>query len=551
MNEFRDPTQWSYHAWRDEEAGMPRLRPSLCLTAATLLLAASAGLMRGLVESMIGHPLSPGEVMQLLLVRWGLGWMGLCFLGWGVCDFLPGAQGPRLLLSWILLMPMMVPFGFLGYGTDPDTWAVAFNADWMHKTGVYSMSRPPGFPLYEGLVAVLKPWGGWPTLFSAQLLAGLAATIAWLWLPDEIATLRKRMIAFGILVHPLFLLACGTGSEAIWQTSLVCLSTLFLSRSLASETHSLGGYFLSGLALGASAGFRMTSLALVPTWLLVIVVFEQTHIRRFLGAAVVLMASLGIYCLAEIPVWMTAGGDAFQYFREDPDTRVVLYRLLRYSLPPPLLVLLAIALWRVRKDWDDFEDSEKALCVVSILNSLVLAGVFLLFPRESGNLAVAIPFLILLVGLVLPAKILCVGFPCLALWGFISFPLLPPNAAQSPQLVLNPTAGPLVEEISGRFDQMRRSQRLLLASPRIPTIYIVAHDWPILAVQRPDWVVEKGVLRNPDAPVEFRDWMDYASFKERRGSGTRFYVVGDAGKATSRRFGYDLYEEWASAWNPQ
>lgn len=551
MTDFQDPTQWSYRAWRDEEAGMPRLRPSLCLTAAVLLLAAAGLLIRNVIESVIGHPLAPAEVMQLLLVRWGLGWLGLCFLGWGICDFLPGAQGPRLLLSWILLLPMMIPFGFLGYGTDPDTWAVAFNADWMQKTGEYSMSRPPGFPLHEILVACLKPLGGWPVLFGAQILAGLVGTIAWLWLPDEITTLRRRMIAFGILIHPLFLLACGTGSEAIWQTSLVCLSTLFLARSLVSEDHPLGGYLLAGLTLGASAGFQMTSLLLVPTWMLVIVVFEQTYLRRFLGAALVLGVSVGIYCLVEIPVWMTAGREAFQYFREDPDTRVVLYRLLRYTLPPPLLILIAIALWRVRKDWEDFGTSEKALCVVSILNSLVLVGVFLLFPREAGNPAVAIPFLILLVGLVLPAKYLCAGLPFLAIWGFISFPLLPPSAAQLPQLVLNPTAGPLVAEAMGRFDQMRRSQQLLLASPKTPTIYIVAYDWPILAVQRPEWVVERGVLRNPNAPVEFREWMDYASFKERRGSGTRFYVVGDAGKATTRRFGYDLYEEWASAWNPQ
>jgi hypothetical protein len=143
-----------------------------------------------------------------------------------------------------------------------------------------------------------------------------------------------------------------------------------------------------------------------------------------------------------------------------------------------------------------------------------------------------------------------VGLPSLALWGLISIPILPSHPAQALRPVLTLSAGPLVEEAGKRFAEMRQGQQLLMATPQKRTVFLVGHDWPMLACLRPDWVVEPGILRNPACPVEYRNWLDRPAYQALKDLEAKIYVVGSTGVETLKRYGYEPLDDWGTlAWN--
>jgi len=63
-----------------------------------------------------------------------------------------------------------------GYGSDDDTWRNIVAALHTRAVGRYIPSRIPGFPVYDGLLAVLAP-GGWLVTNLASVLAEVAAAL--------------------------------------------------------------------------------------------------------------------------------------------------------------------------------------------------------------------------------------------------------------------------------------------------------------------------------------------------------------------------------------
>ncbi len=540
----------AYRGERDD------LQESRAIPATVVTLAGVAFLLAGVcqapggVHRLIGGNPDPGERVEHLLACWALGWFGLLFLGWGLCEFLAKVPGPRILFSLICVVPILAPFGFLGHGSWTEAWSAALAAEWLHRTGTLLTEDLPASPLFIRILSLLQPMGGWTAVFTTHLVAGIAAVLIWMLLPDEIAIWRRRLIALSILLHPLFLLGCGTGLDPVWQTLALSISVVLLVRGLSSENPLYGYYVVSGLLLGLAAGFRWPCLVFLPVWILTISVFESSLSRRFLASLLVtvtaflaLGASLALRPGGfELP--LTAVPEVFL------DIPQLGYHLLHDVFPPPVLFLLVIAVWRLRRDWHDLEESERTLCVLSTCG-LVAGGItFGVFHTTAGPMTVLILFLSVLVGVLVPRGYLTIGLPLLALWGVLSVPILPAHPAQELGLQLKPVRGLLVEEATKRFDQVRGAQQLLLASQKRNTAYVVGEDWPLLAMMHPTWVVEMGILRNPDYPVEFRDWVDEETFRALRLEEFRFYVVGDAGRYNREKFGYDLFEEGATAWEP-
>jgi len=529
----------------------PRTLLALGLTLAGLIFLAGAvfPLPAG-IHTLIRGNLDPGETFEHLLTGWVLGWFGLLFVGWGVCEFLCATPGPRILFSLICVVPVLAPFGFLGNGSSTEAWSAALAAEWFQRTGQLLDDNFPISPVFLKVLTWLHSLGGWTTVFTVHLVTGIGAVLVWLLLPDEIVIWRKRLIALGLLLHPLFLLSCGTGLDPLWQTVTVSVSMVFLVRGLNREGVPYGHSVFSGLLLGLAGGFHWPCLVFLPVWIFALAVFEDSLSQKMVTALLVTLGT-GLSWGASLAL---GSGDIGIPVIAIPDLLMDIprlgYHLLHDVFPPPLLMLLLIAVWRLRRDWEDLEQSEQVLCVVSLGGLISGTVVFGVFHESAGPMTVLVPMMAALIGVLVPRGAVAVGFPVLALWSVLSVPILPSHPAQEVSLQLKPVRGLLVDEASKRFDQIRGAQQLLLASQKRNTVYVVGGQWPLLATIHPDWILEKGILRNPEYPVEFRDWVDQDTFRALRLEEFRFYVVGDAGRINRERYGYDLFEEGATAWEP-
>jgi hypothetical protein len=527
----------------------PHVLPALAVTLAGIIfLLGAAFLLHSGFQNLPRGSYETGEKIEHLLVGWTLGWFGLLLLGWGMCEFFCKVPGPRILFSLLCVVPVLVPFSFLGYGSETEAWSSALAAEWLHKTGNLLTANVSISPLFIRLLTLLQPLGGWTAVYTAQLIAGIGAVLIWILLPSEIAVWRRRLIALGILVHPLFLVSCGTGLDPVWQC--VCLSTsvVLLLQGLTSDGAPYGYSLASGFLLGLAAGFRWPCLVFLPVWILSAALFETSFSRKV--AAFFILSVSTIFSFTASLALKPGGMDFPTIPGVFPSITHLGYHLLHDVFPPPLLILLAIAIWRLRRDWYDLEESEQVLCVLS-LTGLVAGGIlFGVFHESAGPMTVLIPMASALVGVLVPRGLVAMGLPLLALWGVLSVPILPAHPAQEVGLQLSPCQGILVEEASERFDRLRKAQQLLLASQKRNTVFVVGEEWPLLAMIHPDWVVEAGTLRNPTYAVEFRDWIDLDTFRALRLEEFRFYVVGDAGHINRAKFGYDLFEEGATSWEP-
>ena len=78
-----------------------------------------------------------------------------------------------------MLVISRLPFLWLGYGEDPDTWRVARSASTLWESGLYETSRMPGYPLHEIISSPIIGIGGAPLSNAFALLIGLLLVVVW------------------------------------------------------------------------------------------------------------------------------------------------------------------------------------------------------------------------------------------------------------------------------------------------------------------------------------------------------------------------------------
>jgi len=207
----------------------------------------------------------------------------------------------------------------LGAGKDPDAWRLMLSGVELWQTGVYTPSRPPGFPAAELLVAASAPLG----LLGFKLMTAWAGA-ACVALTYLVAARQSSRIALAasmlLLACPAMVLASTTTMDYAWSLAFMLLGLLLAQRSRPATC---------GLMIGLAAGCRITALAVLPVaWLLL----RREGWRPFRCLSALALSTLSVCAL--LYGWVLVNTPAVLH---ESTNSFFLPSLDRFSVTPPAL----------------------------------------------------------------------------------------------------------------------------------------------------------------------------------------------------------------------
>ncbi len=387
-------------------------------------------------------------------------------------------------LFWPLFLPLVVasraPFFFNGFGSDEDAWRIARAAASIHATGVYEVSRFPGYPLYEYLSSLVIPFSGAWLSNILTCCAGLAALFVWQRILHRSSHWKILLVALAF--SPLFWINSSCTLEHVWSLLFMLLALFFAERHFA---------LLAGLALGVSAGFRPTNLlALVPV--LILVMNNSLNLRKGLTTMAV---AVGTLLLAFFPVWSHYGFVAWLSLTGDQAARTSVHGIERlqlflyrsvYAIGPAAAIVATSILFVYRKQIRDKMRLMEPRIIASAAGVVLYGILFFLFPLEASYLLPGIIFLLLFIDQVSSRKTLI-----LLTAGLVSFSIVNPDVVKhaSPRgkPAINIHAGVVLQEYEMRATQSRRRSTIFQHSYPPSTVVMtgmeesLTFDQPLLA----------------------------------------------------------------------
>lgn len=320
-----------------------------------------------------------------------------------------------LLIILFLVAVSRLPYIFVGYGADHDAWRVARSALTLWNTGTYEVSRFPGYPLHEFLMAPFVASGGHILSNSVTLAAALVLIFLWNRLTLRMAN-HPVVLTIALAFTPLFWKGSAATMDYTW-------TLLFLILALDAGTRSKA--IAAGMWLGIAAGFRPTTLlALLP--LAVLIYFKTRSTQntiRFTGAAIAtaLVALSPLFLTYGLAGWVQNTLDQTSDVAFTASERALLfgYRLI-YSIGPLATVsVFTIVILRRNALTHALRQSEPVVAS-SVIGVLSFVTLFLLFPLEREYLLPALPFLLLLLDRLATRTTLVVFTACLISFAFIN-----------------------------------------------------------------------------------------------------------------------------------
>jgi len=293
----------------------------------------------------------------------------------------------KQLQVWLLIILAVItrlPFIRLGYGYDPDAWSVAEAGRYWRITLEYIFSRPPGYPLLEGMMVFIPPGAWWLSNIITVFVGALIVLLFYRLSKFELLQ-RPFWVAFLFLVTPVF-----------WITSSETMDYVYALVWILGSYHGLLARrpWLSAVLLGIACGFRPVSgIFIVPS--IIMLMLERSSSKTVILYILVFGLS-GV--LAFSPVLLTYGLDFIPGFELRFWPLQIGYRAVQVFGVVGTIVVGAVALvamlnqrlsissrWMTRPK---FAYAISAITMVFIL--------FIRVPDESAYLLPAVPFILIL-----------------------------------------------------------------------------------------------------------------------------------------------------------
>ena len=301
----------------------------------------------------------------------------------------------RLALLVFGILLSRVPFLSEGFGLDGDSWSVVLRAKQLHDTGLYEVSRLPGYPVQEWLSSLVVSSGP----FAVNLLSALFSVVAVVFFVLTLKALRfKRPYLAGIALAavPVFYIHSTTAIDYNYALAFILGSLLFIIKDRI---------ILAGVFLGIAVGCRITSGAMLLPFAILMLKPDgvKANVMRIfkLGLPALLLAALLFY-----PVFRIHGWGFFNFYDVPyPSIPKVLYKFAIEVWGVIGLVALLIVTCllflpnRLIKRQYLFPRSVNEKYVIAWLVAIDLYIIaFLKLPMEAGYLIPIVPFVILIFG---------------------------------------------------------------------------------------------------------------------------------------------------------
>lgn len=396
-------------------------------------------------------------------------------------------ESTQIIFFVTVVLLSRMPFLFSGYGVDADAWEVALTAKHISQTGIYEVSRFPGYPMHELVCSLFS--GSYVTL---NLLTTIISTIGFLFFVFTLKALRFKSVllaGFALAAVPIVYIHSTTTIDYTWALAFILISLYFVVKKKPA---------MAGLFLGFAIGCRITSGALLLPF--AIMLTQSGGLKK---NAIVIAKLTATTCIVGalwfLPVYLRYGWSFFSYYDVPyPSIPEVLFKFSIGTFGVIGFAGLVIATgllffsdkFRHGKYLFPKAVSEKMVVAWLIAVDLYIIA-FLKLPMESGYLIPCVPFIILIFGKYLVEKAFAFFALALIISPFIAS-IAPVDRLDAPaksvlainltvageEVVFDPLSGPVISHASRREKAMQFTSKVL---HNIDTIHrkslIIAGRW--------------------------------------------------------------------------
>jgi uncharacterized membrane protein len=218
----------------------------------------------------------------------------------------------NIILLSVLVIISRVFFIHEGYGIEEDSWGLVINSVEMSTLREYVMSRMPGHPFQEVILATFFNFNHSPEVYNGlSMLFSLFAAIYFYLVLKELKFKYPFLATLALVLTPVVYISSVYTIDYIWSLAFIIISYYYILRSKS---------LLAGILLGLATACRITSGALLIPFILTIVVYGTR--KNFRNSIIFVLMCLITTALIYIPAFLKYGFSFFNY----------------YNLPYPLLL---------------------------------------------------------------------------------------------------------------------------------------------------------------------------------------------------------------------
>ncbi len=368
----------------------------------------------------------------------------------GPRDTAGGRRADMLVLAAALVL--YVPFVFLGYGSDNDSYGVLDSGRELLQHHRYVPSRPPGYLVYEVSIGILSRVGGSVLCNAASVVMALIALACFLRICEHFGVRHRHLLAVTLMVQPVFWLNATCTMDYVWALAMLLGGFLLLLRRW---------YLLGAILLSLAVGTRLSSFIAAGIFLIYpLRAYPKDRLRVVAAGAVAIV--IGALCY--LPSFRQAGyTTAFLHAGVSQGEmwstkmklgRFVYKNIYLWGLPATLVGagLCTMIVFRreaiLRKQW-------RGLVVVCLALLVGYEALFVKYPIEPAYLLQAVPAVLMLLGMGLSdrPRLLMLFAIAVASYAVVNINLARPNQrdkASSARIGLWVERGYIIQDVPRR-----------------------------------------------------------------------------------------------------
>ncbi|MFU8767692.1 MAG: hypothetical protein ACNA7I_08550 [Candidatus Methanoperedens sp.] len=312
------------------------------------------------------------------------------------CDF---TKFPAIFYLAVIFLISRIPFINLGFSaftnpTDQDVLAVVNSAYLLRYFDVYTVSRFPGYPVYE-IINSLFIGGGWIATNTATMAVSFICILLFAKILTYFKIQNKAIPVLTFAFIPVIWINSTVTIDYMWGLMFILLAFHLLFKEK---------YNYSAIAISLAIGTRLTSVfMLIPLfyWML----YTKTDIKTIYTYLVITIVGS---ILSYSPVLYKYGFGLLNYYPREIPFNEVLYGITTQLISIPTLIVLIIAFISVRNIPKGDSTYNLGLLIVFIYSLL-----YIYHPSKPAYLIPVIPW-----GLILLNKLFSkyvVGILCVML----------------------------------------------------------------------------------------------------------------------------------------